>query len=55
MTSVSAVADRPRGPGLASYTVTKAALDKLVDAWRAEHHEIGFTRLVGGGVRRRRG
>lgn len=35
-------------PGLASYTVTKAALDKLVEAWRAEHPEVGFTRLVVG-------
>jgi len=47
MTSVSASLTSP-WPGLASYTVTKAALDKLVDAWRAEHHEIGFTRLVVG-------
>lgn len=35
-------------PGLAAYTVSKAALDKLVEAWRAEHPEIGFTRLVVG-------
>lgn len=35
-------------PGLASYTVTKAALDKLVEAWRNEHPEIGFTRLIVG-------
>ena len=35
-------------PGLASYTVTKAALDKLVEAWRAEHPDVGFTRVVVG-------
>lgn len=38
----------PPWPGLASYTVTKAALDKLVEAWRAEHPEVGFTRIVVG-------
>jgi NAD(P)-dependent dehydrogenase (short-subunit alcohol dehydrogenase family) len=44
-TSVSASMTAP-WPGLASYTVTKAALDKLVEAWRAEHPEVGFTRLI---------
>jgi NAD(P)-dependent dehydrogenase (short-subunit alcohol dehydrogenase family) len=38
----------PPWPGLAAYTVTKAALDKLVEAWRAEHPSVGFTRLVVG-------
>lgn len=47
LTSVSASLTAP-WPGLASYTVTKAALDRLVDAWRAEHPEVGFTRLVVG-------
>lgn len=47
MTSVSASLTSP-WPGLASYTVTKAALDKLVDAWRNEHPEVGFTRLIVG-------
>jgi hypothetical protein len=28
--------------------VTKAALERLVDAWRAEHPGIGFTRVVVG-------
>ena len=28
--------------------MSKAALDKLVEAWRAEHPGIGFTRLVVG-------
>jgi NAD(P)-dependent dehydrogenase (short-subunit alcohol dehydrogenase family) len=45
MTSVSASLTSP-WPGLASYTVTKAALDKLVEAWRAEHPDVGFTRLI---------
>ena len=30
------------------YAVSKAALDKLVEAWRAEHPSIGFTRVVVG-------
>jgi NAD(P)-dependent dehydrogenase (short-subunit alcohol dehydrogenase family) len=38
----------PPWPGLASYTVTKAALDKLVEAWRVEHPAVGFTRVVVG-------
>jgi NAD(P)-dependent dehydrogenase (short-subunit alcohol dehydrogenase family) len=33
-------------PGLAAYIVTKAALDKLVEAWRVEHHSVGFTRVT---------
>ena len=28
--------------------MSKAALDKLVEAWRAEHPQIGFTRVVVG-------
>ena len=28
--------------------MSKAALDKLVEAWRAEHPSVGFTRLVVG-------
>ena len=46
-TSVSASLTAP-WPGLAAYTVSKAALDKLVEAWRAEHPEVGFTRLIVG-------
>src|SRR5690606_3949300 len=38
----------PPWPGLGAYSVSKAALDKLVDAWRNEHPELGFTRLVVG-------
>ena len=45
-------------PMLGAYAVTKSALDKLVEAWRTEHPEIGFTRLavgdsLGGPVTRR--
>jgi NAD(P)-dependent dehydrogenase (short-subunit alcohol dehydrogenase family) len=35
-------------PFLGSYAVTKAALDKLVEAWRIEHPNTGFTRLAVG-------
>jgi NAD(P)-dependent dehydrogenase (short-subunit alcohol dehydrogenase family) len=45
LSSVSA-SMTPPWPGLAAYVVSKAALDKLVDAWRAEHPEVGFTRLT---------
>jgi NADP-dependent 3-hydroxy acid dehydrogenase YdfG len=47
LSSVSASLTPP-WPGLGSYAVTKAALDKLVEAWRAEHPQIGFTRVVVG-------
>ncbi|HML00596.1 MAG TPA: hypothetical protein VK428_10440, partial [Acidimicrobiales bacterium] len=35
-------------PGLGAYTVSKAGLDKLVEAWRVEHPEVGLTRIVVG-------
>jgi NAD(P)-dependent dehydrogenase (short-subunit alcohol dehydrogenase family) len=38
----------PPWPGLGAYAVSKAALDKLVEAWRAEHPGVGFTRLTVG-------
>ena len=38
----------PPWPGLGAYIVSKAALDKLVDAWRVEHPSVGFTRLIFG-------
>jgi NAD(P)-dependent dehydrogenase (short-subunit alcohol dehydrogenase family) len=47
LTSVSASLTPP-WPGLSAYAVSKAALDKLVDAWRGEHPDVGFTRLVVG-------
>src|SRR4029077_4692819 len=34
--------------GLGAYAVSKAALDKLVEAWRVEHPDVGFTRCVVG-------
>jgi NAD(P)-dependent dehydrogenase (short-subunit alcohol dehydrogenase family) len=47
LSSVSA-SMTPPWPGLGAYAVSKAALDKLVEAWRAERPDIGFTRLVVG-------
>jgi NAD(P)-dependent dehydrogenase (short-subunit alcohol dehydrogenase family) len=47
LSSVSA-SQTPPWPGLGAYAVSKAALDKLVDAWRGEHPDVGFTRLVVG-------
>jgi NAD(P)-dependent dehydrogenase (short-subunit alcohol dehydrogenase family) len=47
LSSVSA-SMTPPWPGLGAYIVSKAALDKLVEAWRAEHPGIGFTRVVVG-------
>ncbi len=43
LSSVSASLTPP-WPGLAAYLVSKAALDKMVEAWRTEHPEVGFTR-----------
>jgi len=47
LSSVSA-SNTPPWPGLGAYAVSKAALEKLIDAWRAEHPKLGFTRLVVG-------
>ncbi len=47
LSSVSASLTPP-WPGLGAYIVSKAALDKLVDVWRAEHPDVAFTRLVVG-------
>ena len=47
LSSVSA-SQTPPWPGLGAYAVSKAALDKLVEAWRVEHPTIGFTRCVVG-------
>jgi NAD(P)-dependent dehydrogenase (short-subunit alcohol dehydrogenase family) len=38
----------PPWPGLGAYGVSKAALEKLVDAWRGEHPDIGFTCMIVG-------
>jgi NAD(P)-dependent dehydrogenase (short-subunit alcohol dehydrogenase family) len=47
LSSVSASLTPP-WPGLGAYIVSKAALEKLVEAWRAEHPQIGFTRITVG-------
>lgn len=47
LSSVSA-SQTPPWPGLGAYAVSKAALDKLIDAWRAEHPALGFTRVIVG-------
>ncbi len=47
LSSVSASLTPP-WPGLGAYIVSKAALERLVDAWRAEHPGIGFTRVIVG-------
>ena len=47
LSSVSASLTPP-WPGLGAYVVSKAALDKLIEAWRAEHPAIRFTRLIVG-------
>lgn len=47
LSSLSASYSTP-WPMLGSYAVTKAALDKLIEAWRIEHPSIGFTRLAVG-------
>jgi NAD(P)-dependent dehydrogenase (short-subunit alcohol dehydrogenase family) len=44
-TSVSASMTDP-WPGLGSYAVSKAALDKMIEAWRSEHPHLGFTRVI---------
>jgi NAD(P)-dependent dehydrogenase (short-subunit alcohol dehydrogenase family) len=47
LSSIS-TSETPPWPGLAGYLVSKAALNKLVECWRAEHPTIGFTRIVVG-------
>ncbi|BBX03778.1 short-chain dehydrogenase [Mycolicibacterium moriokaense] len=47
LSSLSASYSTP-WPLLGAYAVSKAALDKLVEAWRIEQPSIGFTRLAVG-------
>jgi NAD(P)-dependent dehydrogenase (short-subunit alcohol dehydrogenase family) len=47
LSSVSASLTRP-WPGLGAYVVSKTALDKMVEAWQAEHGHMNFTRIVVG-------
>lgn len=37
--------DRPPRPGMAVYVASKAALNRMIDAWQGEHPDVGFTRL----------
>ncbi|OHV32849.1 MULTISPECIES: SDR family oxidoreductase [Pseudofrankia] len=45
LSSISA-SGGPPWPFVGGYAASKAALDKLVEAWRVEHPSIGFTRLT---------
>ncbi len=47
LSSISASDSKP-WPGLGAYLTSKAALDKLIDAYRVEHPAINFTRIVMG-------
>jgi len=38
----------PPWPGLGAYGVSKFAMERLIESWRAEHPDIGFTSLVVG-------
>ena len=38
----------PPWPGMANYGVSKAALERLIESWRAEHPDVGFTTVVVG-------
>ena len=38
----------PPWPGLGLYMVSKAALERLVETWRCEHPDVGFTTIVVG-------
>jgi NAD(P)-dependent dehydrogenase (short-subunit alcohol dehydrogenase family) len=40
--------ETPPWGGLGSYAVSKAALEKLIEAWRGEHPDLGFTRVIVG-------
>lgn len=40
--------ETPPWGGLGSYAVSKAALEKLIEAWREEHPDLGFTRVIVG-------
>jgi len=35
-------------PGIGVYTASKAALNRMVDTWRAEHPDVGFARVYVG-------
>jgi NAD(P)-dependent dehydrogenase (short-subunit alcohol dehydrogenase family) len=35
-------------PGIGVYTSSKAALNRMIETWRMEHPEVGFTRILVG-------
>ncbi len=47
LSSVSA-SFTPPWPGLGAYGVSKAALERMIEAWRDEHPAVGFTRVIVG-------
>jgi NAD(P)-dependent dehydrogenase (short-subunit alcohol dehydrogenase family) len=47
LSSVSA-SFTPPWPGLGAYATSKAALETLIEAWRAEHPAVAFTRVIVG-------
>ena len=47
LSSVSA-SFTPPWPGLGAYATSKAALETLIESWRAEHPAVGFTRVIVG-------
>ena len=47
LSSVSGTSTPP-WPGLGAYMASKAALERLVEAWRGEHPDVGFTRVIVG-------
>ncbi len=40
--------DSPPRPKQATYLVTKAALERLIQAWQGEHRRVGFTSIANG-------
>lgn len=40
--------DSPPRPKQATYLVSKAALERLVEAWQGEHRKVGFTSIANG-------
>ena len=47
LSSISGSLTQPL-PGLGAYMASKAALERLVEAWRGEHPDVGFTRVTVG-------
>jgi NAD(P)-dependent dehydrogenase (short-subunit alcohol dehydrogenase family) len=48
LTASTSASLTPAFPGLGAYAVSKAALNKLVEAWRGEHPGVGFTEVTVG-------